>query len=49
MLRDQSGRQVKIKISGSHAVSFKFQVSSFKPSCIRFQFKAFSHSFFGCE
>lgn len=33
MLRDQSGRQVKIEISGSHVASFKFKVSSFKASC----------------
>jgi hypothetical protein len=31
MLRDQSGRQVKIEISGSHPASFQRQVSSIKP------------------
>jgi hypothetical protein len=36
MLRDQSGWQIKVEISGSHAASFRFQVSSFKPSGIRF-------------
>ena len=49
MLRNQSGRQVKIEISGSHTASFKCQVSSIKPSCIRFQLKAFDPGFFGCE
>jgi hypothetical protein len=36
MLRDQSGRQIKVEFGGSHAASFRFQVSSFKPSSIRF-------------
>jgi hypothetical protein len=36
MLCDQSGGQVEMEISGSHTASFRFQVSSFKPSCIRF-------------
>jgi hypothetical protein len=49
MLRDQAGRQVKIEIVGSHTVSFKCRVSSFKLSCIRFQFKAFNPTFLGCE
>jgi hypothetical protein len=36
MLRDQSGGQIEVEIGGSHAASFRVQVSSFKPSCIRF-------------
>jgi hypothetical protein len=45
MLCDQSRGQVEMEIGGSHAASFRFQVSSFKPSCIRFLFIDFNPGF----
>jgi hypothetical protein len=45
MLRDQAGWQIEMEISGSHTASFRFQVSSFKPSCIRFLIQSFNPGF----